>query len=155
MTVTALLAKAIVLALKDYGAMNARYENGQLTEYDDVHLGVATSLDEGLMVPVINNADTKSIGALAKEIKSSAEAVRDGNTNDVKLSGATFTITNMGTSGIEYFTPILNLGETGILGVGALSKEVVLEGDSVKQVSRIPLSLTIIKFLMVRALLIS
>ena len=140
MTVTALLAKAIVLALKDYGAMNARYENGQLTEYDDVHLGVATSLDEGLMVPVINNADTKSIGALAKEIKSSAEAVRDGNTNDVKLSGATFTITNMGTSGIEYFTPILNLGETGILGVGALSKEVVLEGDSVKQVSRIPLT---------------
>lgn len=137
-----MLAKAIVLALKDYGAMNARYENGQLTEYDDVHLGVATSLDEGLMVPVINNADTKSIGALAKEIKSSAEAVRDGNTNDVKLSGATFTITNMGTSGIEYFTPILNLGETGILGVGALSKEVVLEGDSVKQVSRIPLSLT-------------
>src|SRR5699024_3916586 len=92
--------------------------------------------------PVINNADTKSIGALAKEIKSSAEAVRDGNTNDVKLAGATFTITNMGTSGIEYFTPILNLGETGILGVGALSKEVVLEGDSVKQVSRIPLSLT-------------
>ena len=73
MTVTALLAKAIVLALKDYGAMNARYENGQLTEYDDVHLGVATSLDEGLMVPVISNADTKSIGALAKEIKSSAK----------------------------------------------------------------------------------
>lgn len=62
-----MLAKAIVLALKDYGAMNARYENGQLTEYDDVHLGVATSLDEGLMVPVISNADTKSIGALAKE----------------------------------------------------------------------------------------
>ena len=156
MTVTALLAKAIVLALKDYGAMNARYENGQLTEYDDVHLGVATSLDEGLMVPVINNADTKSIGALAKEIKSSAEAVRDGNTNDVKLSGATFTITNMGTSGIEYFTPILNLSETGILGVGALSKEVVLEGDSVKQVSRIPLSLTFDhQILMVRALPIS
>lgn len=142
LTVTVLLAKAIVLALKDYGTMNARYENGQLTEYDDVHLGVATSLDEGLMVPVINNADTKSIGALAQEIKSSAEAVRDGNTNDIQLSGATFTITNMGTSGVEYFTPILNLGETGILGVGALSKEVVLEGDSIKQVSRIPLSLT-------------
>ncbi|UDI77174.1 2-oxo acid dehydrogenase subunit E2 [Staphylococcus taiwanensis] len=142
LTVTALLAKAIVLALKDYGAMNARYENGQLTEYDDVHLGVATSLEDGLMVPVINHADTKSIGALAKEIKASAEAVREGNTNDVQLQGATFTITNMGTSGIEYFTPILNLGETGILGVGALSKEVVLEGDNLKQVSRIPLSLT-------------
>ena len=142
LTVTALLAKAVVLALKEYGAMNARYENGELTEYDDVHLGIATSLEDGLMVPVIDNADTKSIGTLAKEIKTSAEAVREGNTSDVQLSGATFTITNMGASGIEYFTPILNLGETGILGVGALAKELVLEGDNVKQISRIPLSLT-------------
>ena len=142
LTVTALLAKAVVLALKEYGAMNARYENGELTEYEDVHLGIATSLEDGLMVPVIDNADTKSIGTLAKEIKTSAEAVREGNTSDVQLSGATFTITNMGASGIEYFTPILNLGETGILGVGALAKELVLEGDNVKQISRIPLSLT-------------
>ena len=142
LTVTALLAKAVVLALKEYGAMNARYENGELTEYEDVHLGIATSLEDGLMVPVIDNADTKSIGTLAKEIKTSAEAVREGNTSDVQLSGATFTITNMGASGIEYFTPILNLGETGILGVGVLAKELVLEGDHVKQVSRIPLSLT-------------
>ena len=142
LTVTALLAKAVVLALKEYGAMNARYENGELTEYDDVHLGIATSLEDGLMVPVIDNANTKSIGTLAKEIKISAEAVREGNTGDVQLSGATFTITNMGASGIEYFTPILNLGETGILGVGALAKELVLEGDHVKQISRIPLSLT-------------
>ena len=107
LTVTTLLAKAVVLALKEYGAMNARYEQGELTEYEDVHLGIATSLDEGLMVPVINH-----------------------------------TITNMGASGIEYFTPILNLGETGILGVGALTKEVVLEADNIKQVSKIPLSLT-------------
>ena len=142
LTVTALLATAVVLALKEYGAMNARYENGELTEYEDVHLGIATSLEDGLMVPVIDNADTKSIGTLAKEIKTSAEAVREGNTSDVQLSGATFTITNMGASGIEYFTPILNLGETGILGVGALAKELVLEGDNVKQISRIPLSLT-------------
>ena len=142
LTVTALLAKAVVLALKEYGAMNARYENGELTEYDEVHLGIATSLEDGLMVPVIDNADTKSIGTLAKEIKTSAEAVREGNTGDVQLSGETFTITNMGASGIEYFTPILNLGETGILGVGALAKELVLEGDNVKQISRIPLSLT-------------
>ena len=142
LTVTALLAKAVVLALKEYGAMNARYENGELTEYEDVHLGIATSLEDGLMVPVIDNADTKSIGTLAKEIKTSAEAVRERNTSDVQLSGATFTITNMGASGIEYFTPILNLGETGILGVGALAKELVLEGDNVKQISRIPLSLT-------------
>ncbi|MEJ7157437.1 2-oxo acid dehydrogenase subunit E2, partial [Staphylococcus capitis] len=58
------------------------------------------------------------------------------------LEGSTFTITNMGASGIEYFTPILNLGETGILGVGSLTKEVVLEADNIKQVSKIHLSLT-------------
>ncbi len=142
LTVTTLLAKAIVLALKEYGAMNARYENGELTEYDDVHLGVATSLEDGLMVPVIQNADTKSVGALATEIKEASEAVREGRTNDVQMQGATFTITNMGASDIEYFTPILNLGETGILGVGALSHEVIMESGNVKQVARIPLSLT-------------
>ncbi len=142
LTVTTLLAKAIVLALKEYGAMNARYENGELTEYDDVHLGVATSLEDGLMVPVIQNADTKSVGALATEIKEASEAVREGRTNDVQMQGATFTITNMGASDIEYFTPILNLGETGILGVGALSHEVIMESGNVKQVVRIPLSLT-------------
>lgn len=142
LTVTTLLAKAIVLAIKEYGAMNARYENGELTEYDDVHLGVATSLEDGLMVPVIQNADTKSVGALATEIKEASEAVREGRTNDVQMQGATFTITNMGASDIEYFTPILNLGETGILGVGALSHEVIMESGNVKQVARIPLSLT-------------
>lgn len=142
LTVTTLLAKAVVLALKDYGAINARYENGTLTEYDDVHLGVATSLEEGLMVPVITQADTKSVGALANEIKQSSEAVREGRTNDVQLQGATFTITNMGASQIEYFTPILNVGETGILGIGALSQEVAMDNGNIKQVSRIPLSLT-------------
>lgn len=142
LTVTTLLAKAVVLALKDYGAMNARYENGTLTEYDDVHLGVATSLEDGLMVPVITQADTKSVGALVNEIKQSSEAVREGKTNDVQLQGATFTITNMGSSEIEYFTPILNVGETGILGIGALAQEVVMDNGNVKQVSRIPLSLT-------------
>lgn len=142
LTVTTLLAKAVVLALKDYGAINARYENGTLTEYDDVHLGVATSLEDGLMVPVITQADTKSVGALANEIKQSSEAVREGRTNDVQLQGATFTITNMGASEIEYFTPILNVGETGILGIGALSQEVAMDNGNIKQVSRIPLSLT-------------
>lgn len=58
------------------------------------------------------------------------------------MQGGTFIITNMGASDIEYFTPILNLGETGILGVGALSHEVIMESGNVKQVARIPLSLT-------------
>lgn len=142
LSITALLAKAVVLSLKEYKKINVRYENGELQAFDDVHLGIATSLDEGLMVPVIKEADSKSIGALANEIKVSAEKVRNGDTSDVALSGATFTITNMGTSEIEYFTPILNVGEAGILGVGAMQSEVVIHDGNVKQIQRLPLSLT-------------
>lgn len=142
LSITALLAKAVVLSLKEYKKINVRYENGELQEFDEVHLGIATSLDDGLMVPVIKEADSKSIGALANEIKDSAEKVRNGETNDVVLSGATFTITNMGTSEIEYFTPILNVGEAGILGVGAMQSEVVIQDGNVKQIQRLPLSLT-------------
>ncbi len=141
-SITALLAKAVVLSLKEYQKINVRYENGELQEFDKVHLGIATSLDEGLMVPVIKEADSKSIGALANEIKDSAEKVRNGETNDISLSGATFTITNMGASEIEYFTPILNVGEAGILGIGAMQSEVVIQDGSVKQIKRLPLSLT-------------
>ena len=101
-----------------------------------------TVLEDGLMVPVIQYADRKSIGSLAKEIQHKSEAVREGNTKDVQIQGATFTLTNMGASEIEYFTPILNLGETGILGVGSLSHELEFDNGEVKQVSRLPLSLT-------------
>lgn len=141
-SVTALIAKAVVLSLTEYQPINARYEQGELTRYDNVNLGIATSLDDGLMVPVIEKANEKGIGSLAKSIKINADAVRDGDTSQVKLDGATFTITNMGASGIEYFTPILNLGETGILGVGDVSTELILEDENIKQISRLPLSLT-------------
>lgn len=142
LSITALLAKAVVLALQNYKKMNVRYENSELTEYDHVNLGVATSLDDGLMVPVIENADGKSIGALAESIRILSEKVRNNETDGVPMSGGTFTITNMGASEIEYFTPILNVGEAGILGVGAMQSEVVMQDGNVRQVQRIPFSLT-------------
>ncbi len=142
LSVTALLAKAVVLALQEYQKINVRYENGELKEFDEVHLGIATSLEDGLMVPVIENADGKSIGALANEIKSLANKVRNGETDDIALSGSTFTITNMGASEIEYFTPILNVGEAGILGVGSMQSEVVIQDGNVRQIQRLPFSLT-------------
>ncbi|RZI04180.1 dihydrolipoamide acetyltransferase family protein [Staphylococcus condimenti] len=142
LSITALLAKAVVLALQNYKKMNVRYENGELTEYDQVNLGIATSLDDGLMVPVIENADGKSIGALAESIQTLSEKVRNNETDGVPMSGGTFTITNMGASEIEYFTPILNVGEAGILGVGAMQSEVVMQDGNVRQVQRIPFSLT-------------
>ncbi|WP_174614611.1 dihydrolipoamide acetyltransferase family protein [Virgibacillus ihumii] len=142
LSLTVLIARATVLALQDFQKMNTRYENGELSQFDEVHLGIATSLEDGLVVPVVKNAEQKPIGILAKEIKEVSTKARDGEANEDALSGSTFTITNMGASGVEYFTPILNLHETGILGVGSLQDELALEDGEVTQIKKVPFSLT-------------
>lgn len=143
LTLTVLIARATVLALQDLKKMNSHYQDGQLTEFDEVHLGIATSLDDGLLVPVVKDAHQKTIGALAKEIKDISTKARNGQASGDLLTGSTFTITNLGASGIEYFTPILNTPETGILGVGAFQDELVLDEEGkVKSVKKIPFSLT-------------
>ncbi|MFD1067003.1 dihydrolipoamide acetyltransferase family protein [Oceanobacillus locisalsi] len=142
LSLTALIARAVVLALQDYQKMNARYENHELSELEAVHLGIATSLDNGLVVPVVKHAEQKTIGSLARDIRDVSTKARDGEADASILSGSTFTITNMGGSGVEYFTPILNLHETGILGIGALQEELALENGEVIQVQKLPFSLT-------------
>ena len=143
LTLTVLIARATVLALQDLKKMNSLYQDGQLTEFDEVHLGIATSLEDGLVVPVIKDAHQKTIGNLAKELKELTGKARNGEASGDLLSGSTFTITNLGASGIEYFTPILNTPETGILGVGAFQDELILtEKGKVKSVKKIPFSVT-------------
>lgn len=143
LTLTVLIARATVLALQEFKKINATYHEGQLVEYDEVHLGIATSLEDGLLVPVIKHAEQKTLGALAKEIRRVSTLARDGEADGDLLAGSTFTITNMGAAGIEYFTPILNKPEVGILGVGAIQEKLVL--NRLKEVEiekQIPFSLT-------------
>ncbi|PIC63050.1 branched-chain alpha-keto acid dehydrogenase subunit E2 [Sporosarcina sp. P13] len=143
LSLTVLLARATVLALQEVQSMNSTYHDGKLTVYDEVHLGIATSLDDGLLVPVIKNAQQKTIGALADEMKEITEKARSGEADSALLSGSTFTITNLGASGIEYFTPILNPTETGILGIGSLQEELALTKDgTVTTCRKIPFSIT-------------
>lgn len=143
LTLTVLIARATVLALQELKKMNSLYHGGRLTEFDEVHLGIATSLKDGLLVPVIKDAHQKTIGNLAKEIKELTEKAKNGEAGGDLLSGSTFTITNLGASGIEYFTPILNTPETGILGVGSFQDELTLtENGTVKSVKKIPFSIT-------------
>jgi len=144
LTVTTLLARATVLALQELKKMNSIYQNDKLQEFDEVHLGIATSLDDGLLVPVIKNAHQKTLGHLAKDLVEITEKARNGKANQEILTGSSFTITNLGASGIEYFTPILNPPETGILGVGAFQDELILtDQGEVKSVKKIPLSITV------------
>ncbi|AYW49808.1 2-oxo acid dehydrogenase subunit E2 [Tetragenococcus halophilus] len=143
MSITTLLSKATILALKETPKMNSLYYDEKLEEFDEVHLGMAVALDEGLIVPVVQNADKMTLTELGKTLNDRIEKTRQGTLESENYSGSTFTITNLGKGGAEYFTPILNAPETGILGVGSLLNELVLsETEQVVQKQKLPLSLT-------------
>lgn len=143
MSITTLLSKATTLALQETPKMNALYHDGKLEEFAEVHLGMAVALDEGLIVPVVKNADKMTLTELGKTLNDRIEKTKQGTLESENYSGSTFTITNLGKGGAEYFTPILNPPETGILGVGSMLNELVLdEKGQVVQKQKLPLSLT-------------
>ncbi|GEQ48894.1 dihydrolipoamide acetyltransferase family protein [Tetragenococcus koreensis] len=143
MSITTLLSKATILALQVTPKMNALYHDGKLEEFAEVHLGMAVAVDEGLIVPVVQNADKMTLTELGKTLNDRIEKTQQGTLESENYSGSTFTITNLGKGGAEYFTPILNPPETGILGVGSMLNELVLDEEGqVVQNQKLPLSLT-------------
>ena len=109
----------------------------------NIHIGMATTLSDGLVVPVIRHADKLTLSDLGRTIKEEAEQARKGTLDPSLYSGSTFSITNLGAQGIEYFTPILNAPEVAILGVGAIQKALTLdENGQVAEKQFLPLSLT-------------
>lgn len=141
--ITSLLTRAVVLALQDHPDVNAWYDGNELILHESIHIGMAVSLDEGLIVPVIKEANRMTLTQISQAIEHVAKGARQGELTSDELSGSTFTITNLGNAKIEYFTPVLNTPEVGILGVGGLMKELALneEGEVVEKV-KLPLSLT-------------
>ncbi|CDQ24564.1 dihydrolipoamide acetyltransferase family protein [Halobacillus karajensis] len=142
LTLTAFIARATVKALLKHKAVNSAYLDGVIHTYNDIHLGMATSLDEGLVVPVVFHAEKQGVFELAESIHLLSQKARAQKLSNDQLKGSTFTITNLGASGIEFFTPILNSPEAGILGVGAYQQSLVLADDEVEERSVLPLSLT-------------
>lgn len=143
MSITTLLSKAVILALKETPKMNSWYHEDKVEEMAEVHLGMAVALDEGLVVPVVQNADKMTLTDLGKTLNDRITKTRNGNLESENYSGSTFTISNLGKAGAEYFTPILNAPETGILGVGSLQKELAFdENGTVVEKQKLPLSLT-------------
>lgn len=143
LSVTTLLVKAVILALEDTPEMNAWYQDGTYTQVQEVNIGMAVGLPDGLIVPVVKGAQAKTLTGLGNGLKMLAEKARDGQLKPDEYTGSTFTITNLGHEQIEYFTPIINPPEVGILGVGALKKQLVFdEDDTVVAQTLLPLSLT-------------
>jgi pyruvate dehydrogenase E2 component (dihydrolipoamide acetyltransferase) len=124
-------ALATVEALKVHPKLNAVIDmaNGQVTYHDAEHLGIAVDTERGLIVPVIRNAGDLNIAGLARKIADLAERTRAGQVNPDEVSGGTFTLTNTGSRGALFDTPIINQPQVGILGTGSVVKRAVVVED--------------------------
>ena len=138
-----LLIKAAALALKQHPNMNATYEDEVIYEWENININMAVSVDAGLTVPVIRDADKKSIFEINAAAKDLAERATKNKLTGDELAGGTFTVTNLGMYGIEVSTPIINLPEVAILGVGTIKPRLVLEDGQVVEKKEMGLSLTV------------
>ena len=143
-TLNDLVCFAVSRTLLKYPVFNAHLEDGVLTEFEQVHLGFACDTPRGLLVPVIRSAQALGLKAFSDEAKRLAGGAIDGSLSPDFLSGGTFTVSNIGSFGIETFTPVINLPQTAILGVGAITPRPVVAPDGTISVEqRLNLSLTI------------
>ena len=142
-TLNDLLLFAVARTLPTFPELNARYEQDRLFQYTRVQLGMAVDTPRGLLVPVIRHADSLSLRALSDEARRQADACRDGSIRPDELAGGSFTVSNLGSLGIDSFTPILNPPQVGILGIGSIKLEPVERAGEVIFAPHIGLSLTV------------
>jgi pyruvate dehydrogenase E2 component (dihydrolipoamide acetyltransferase) len=141
-TYTDFIIQACAHALKQHSRMNAVLEGDTLRTQEQISVGLAVALEEGLIVPVVHDTDKKSLKQIAQDARSLAEKARAGKLTLEEVSGGTFTVSNLGMFGVDGFTPILNAPQTGILGVGRIvEKPVIYRGEIAKR-STMVLSLT-------------
>lgn len=135
-----IFVRLVSLVLKDYPNLNAHFDGEKLTVFNTVNMGVAVAVKEGLLVPVVKEAEKKSIFEIAKITSDLVSRTREGKVLPDELSGGTFTITNLGMFGIDFFTPIINPPQVAILGIGRI-REVLKPGNIV--VNEVTLSLSV------------
>ncbi|OQY90028.1 MAG: hypothetical protein B6D41_10030 [Chloroflexi bacterium UTCFX4] len=131
LTYTAYFAQAAIAAIQATPFVNARYTEQGIVMQRAVNLGIAVALEDGLIVPVIKNAEEKSLLALARGVNDLAARARSKKLAPEEVQGATFTITNYGIFGSLFGTPIIPFGTTAILGVGAIQKRVIVVDDAI------------------------
>ncbi|MFE3316705.1 dihydrolipoamide acetyltransferase family protein [Nocardia sp. NPDC059195] len=141
-SVNDLLVKAVAVALRKNPSINVSFAGDKLLRHKGIHLGVAVATPAGLLVPVIRDADRKSVSEIATESRDKATRARDRKLRADEMSGGTFTISNLGMFGIEQFTAVINSPESAILAVGAAADELRLDGDNVvaRKILRVTLS---------------
>jgi pyruvate dehydrogenase E2 component (dihydrolipoamide acetyltransferase) len=143
LTYTDLLIRAAALALPKHPRLNAAVVGEEIHALADVNIGVAIALDDGLVVPVVRNADRKPLRAITAEVAEFVRRARSGKLAMTEIMGGTFTITNLGGFGIDAFTPILNPPETAILGVGRIVERLSRRNSDLVWRQMMVLSLTV------------
>jgi pyruvate dehydrogenase E2 component (dihydrolipoamide acetyltransferase) len=138
------IVKALVESLKKHPKINSSIEGENIVLKKYYNIGIAVQTEAGLMVPVVKIAERKSISEIAKEIESLAKKCNDRSIDTMELKGSSFTITNYGSIGGTYATPIINPGESAILGLGRIFDRVALDEKTkqVKNIKILPISLT-------------
>ena len=130
-TINDIILMATAAALKDNSTLNAAFVDGAIHQFARINLNVAVDTDEGLTVPVVQGAGEAGLGDIAKAVAELAEKARNRRLSPENLEGGTFTVTNLGGMGVDWFTPVLNPPQAAILGVGRVRRTPVAEGDDV------------------------
>lgn len=136
------VVRAAALALRQHPILNATIIDKEIHLLGRIHMGLAVAVPGGLMVPVIQDADQLSLPELARATRDVADRCRTGSISLDELEGATFAVTSLGTYGVDFFTPVINPGNVGILGVGRLRDSGKWEGETFVRTQVLTLSLT-------------
>jgi pyruvate/2-oxoglutarate dehydrogenase complex dihydrolipoamide acyltransferase (E2) component len=141
-TITDLVVRAAALALREHPRLNASVSDQAIHVHPEINVGLAVALEEGLMVPVLQRADQLPLSAMAAETRRLAQAARDGRLTLPELEGGTFTVSTLGSYGIDFFTPVITPGQVAILGVGRLRDSVRWEENTPVRTQVLTLSIT-------------
>ena len=141
-TITDFIVRAAALALVRHPRLNASVQEQRILVQSDINVGIAVALDEGLIVPVVKNADQLPLSSIAAETKRLAAGSRTGKLALPDLEGGTFTVSTLGSFGIDFFTPVITPGQVAILGVGRLRDSVRWDGATPARTQVLTLSLT-------------
>jgi pyruvate dehydrogenase E2 component (dihydrolipoamide acetyltransferase) len=141
-SVNDLVIKATALALRRVPACNAAWEGDAIRQFHRVHIGVAVAIEDGLVTPVVRDADQKGIGSIAAEVRDLADRAKKRQLKAHEITGSTFSVSNLGMFGIERFTAIINPPEAGILAVGAVVDAPVIQNGQVVAGKRMTVSMS-------------
>lgn len=142
-TVTDLLVRACAVTLRAHPEVNASWGGDKILRRRRIHIGVAVAVPDGLIVPVIRDADRKRLGEIAAEARALADRAREGRLTPDEFRGGTFTISNLGMYGVDQFTAVTNPPEAAILAVGAATETPVLRDRQLASRTTVKLTLTI------------